>query len=106
DIGNTSGLYARAFFDTLNCHAVTVAPYMGHDSVTPFLSKPGKWVVLLALTSNPGSHDFQLLKLENGRQVYEEVLLKSQEWATPEQLMFVVGATRTGHLQRVCDLAP
>ena len=106
DIGNTSGLYARAFFDKLNCDAVTVAPYMGHDSVKPFLSKPGKWVVLLALTSNPGSADFQLQKLESGRYLFEEVLLKSQEWATMEQLMFVVGATRTQHLQRVRALAP
>lgn len=115
DIGNTSGLYARAFFDPdaagLDFDSVTVAPYMGRDSVTPFLEFPGKWVILLALTSNPGSSDFQQLRItnyESGMEepLFETVLRTAQTWATPDQLMFVVGATQAESLKRVRELAP
>jgi orotidine-5'-phosphate decarboxylase len=105
DIGNTSALYARTFFDTLPFHSVTVAPYMGHDSVQPFLGYPGKWVVLLALTSNPGSADFQRLPAA-GAPLYERVLTAAQAWASPDQLMFVVGATHPATFARVRELAP
>lgn len=110
DIGNTSGLYARAFFDKnssgLDFDSVTVAPYMGADSVTPFLDFPNKWVILLALTSNTGSKDFQNLRLEDNKQLFEEVIRKSQEWATDEQLMYVVGATKADMLAHIRTLAP
>ena len=94
DIGNTSAMYARTFFEELDIDSVTVAPYMGEDSVTPFLSYEGKWVILLALTSNKGSHDFQLTEDANGERLFEKVLKKSQDWATDEQMMYVVGATQ------------
>ncbi|MCD8193347.1 MAG: orotidine-5'-phosphate decarboxylase [Tannerellaceae bacterium] len=94
DIGNTSEMYARSFFDHIKVHAVTVAPYMGEDSVKPFLIYPESWVILLALTSNKGSHDFQFTEDDNGEKLFEKVLRKSQEWATDKQLMFVVGATQ------------
>src|SRR5690606_29163831 len=94
DIGNTAALYAKTFFEYLNFDAVTVAPYMGEDSVKPFLSYEGKWVILLAHTSNPGSQDFQMIESkETGRKLYEEVVIKARQWATPDQLMFVFGAT-------------
>lgn len=94
DIGNTSEMYARSFFDELNIDSVTVAPYMGEDSVKPFLLYPEKWVILLALTSNKGSQDFQLTEDSNGERLFEKVLKKSQEWASDEQMMYVVGATQ------------
>lgn len=94
DIGNTSEMYARSFFDELNIDSVTVAPYMGEDSVKPFLLYPEKWVILLALTSNKGSQDFQLTEDKSGERLFEKVLKKSQEWATDEQIMYVVGATQ------------
>lgn len=94
DIGNTSAMYARAFFEDLDVDALTVAPYMGGDSVTPFLNYKDKWVVLLALTSNKGSHDFQLIEDNNGKRLFEEVLDKSQQWANDEKMMYVVGATQ------------
>ncbi|KAA6346451.1 Orotidine 5'-phosphate decarboxylase [termite gut metagenome] len=94
DIGNTSQMYARSFFDELNMDAVTVAPYMGEDSVKPFLLYPEKWVILLAVTSNKGSQDFQLTKDTNGERLFEKILKKSQEWANDEQMMYVVGATQ------------
>lgn len=94
DIGNTSEMYAASAFEHLKATAVTVAPYMGEDSVTPFLKYPKKWVILLALTSNKGSLDFQQLEDKSGKRLFETVLQKSQEWATDEQLMYVVGATR------------
>lgn len=94
DIGNTSRLYAKAFFEKMDFDSVTVAPYMGVDSVTPFLEFEEKWVILLALTSNVGSMDFQLIKDENGKPLYQTVLEKSQEWGNAENLMYVVGATR------------
>jgi orotidine-5'-phosphate decarboxylase len=108
DIGNTSELYARTFFEYFNFDAVTVAPYMGSDSVNPFLILPQKWVILLALTSNPGSEDFQLMPVAGvpGGLLFEQVLRKSQNWASAEQLMYVVGATRPAYLQRIRELAP
>ena len=94
DIGNTSEMSARSFFDHIKVDAVTVAPYMGEDSVKPFLLYPEAWVILLALTSNKGSHDFQLTEDAQGERLFEKVLRKSQEWATDEQMMYVVGATQ------------
>ena len=94
DIGNTSEMYARSFFDHIKVDAVTVAPYMGEDSVKPFLIYPEAWVILLALTSNKGSHDFQMTEDANGERLFEKVLKKSQEWANDEQMMYVVGATQ------------
>ena len=94
DIGNTSAMYARTFFEELDIDSVTVAPYMGEDSVKPFLIYPEAWVILLALTSNKGSHDFQLTEDANGERLFEKVLKKSQDWATDEQMMYVVGATQ------------
>ncbi|MBA4054792.1 MAG: orotidine-5'-phosphate decarboxylase, partial [Marivirga sp.] len=106
DIGNTSSLYARAFFEKLGFDSITVAPYMGEDSVKPFLYKD-KWVILLAHTSNPGSSDFQLLEsVVTGRKLYEEVMLKSMQWASPDQLMFVVGATQAEKMESIRALAP
>jgi orotidine-5'-phosphate decarboxylase len=107
DIGNTSALYARAFFQQLNFDAITVAPYMGEDSVTPFLQFRDKWVILLAHTSNTGSEDFQLLESKGtNRKLYEEVILKAQTWASPDQLMFVVGATQADKMKEIRALAP
>jgi len=106
DIGNTSNLYAKAFFETLNVDAVTVAPYMGEDSVKPFLGFPGKWVILLALTSNPGSKDFQFLLQENGKPLYEHVMRRAMEWGSAEEMMFVVGATHPEKFQEIRAIAP
>jgi orotidine-5'-phosphate decarboxylase len=107
DIGNTSARYARAFFENLQTDAVTVVPYMGEDSVRPFMHYSEKWVILLALTSNPGNADFQLMESKvSGRKLYEEVLLKATTWAGPEQLMFVVGATQSGELHHIRKLVP
>jgi orotidine-5'-phosphate decarboxylase len=107
DIGNTSALYAKAFFSNMNFDSVTVAPYMGEDSVKPFLKFKDKWVILLAHTSNPGSADFQLTESKiTGKKLYEEVILKSQQWGTPDQLMYVVGATRADKIAEIRSLAP
>ncbi|GMQ28875.1 orotidine-5'-phosphate decarboxylase [Algoriphagus confluentis] len=106
DIGNTSKLYAKAFFETMNFDSVTVAPYMGKDSVTPFLEFENKWVILLALTSNAGSLDFQLIEDQSGKPLYQSVLEKSQEWGSPENLMYVVGATRGELIGEVRKVAP
>ena len=106
DIGNTSKLYAKAFFDTMNFDSITVAPYMGKDSVTPFLEFENKWVILLALTSNAGSLDFQVLEGPSGKPLYQSVLEKSQEWGSPDNLMYVVGATRGELIGEVRKLAP
>ncbi|MBR3123461.1 MAG: orotidine-5'-phosphate decarboxylase [Prevotella sp.] len=106
DIGNTSKMYARTFFDEYDVDMLTVAPYMGEDSVTPFLEYDGKWVALLALTSNKGSLDFQLTKDENGERLFEKVMRKAQEWSTPQNMMFVVGATRGEMFKDVRRLAP
>jgi orotidine-5'-phosphate decarboxylase len=105
DIGNTSTYYAKTFFDHMNADALTVAPYMGSDSVLPFLQFKNKWVVLLALTSNEGAKDFQL-SAANGKSLFEHVLEKSQEWGSPQNLMYVVGATRAEDIARVRSCAP
>jgi len=94
DIGNTSAMYARSFFEEMGVDALTVAPYMGNDSVSPFLKYADKWVVLLALTSNAGSHDFQLTADADGQRLFERVLETSKQWGTDEQMMYVVGATQ------------
>ncbi|GHS97538.1 orotidine 5'-phosphate decarboxylase [Bacteroidia bacterium] len=106
DIGNTSEMYARAIFDYADYDAVTVAPYMGEDSVTPFLVYPGKWVILLALTSNKGSQDFQLTTDAHGERLFEKVLKKSQEWASDEQMMYVVGATQGKSVEDIRKIVP
>ena len=105
DIGNTSKQYAEAFFNKLACDAITVAPYMGEDSVTPFLEYTGKWVILLILTSNKGSRDFQTLDFD-GEKLYETVLERSLLWGSPENLMFVVGATHPEDFLNIRNLAP
>ncbi|MEX2230560.1 MAG: orotidine-5'-phosphate decarboxylase [Cyclobacteriaceae bacterium] len=107
DIGNTAALYAKTFFRYLNFDALTVAPYMGEDSVKPFLEYKDKWVILLAHTSNPGSADFQLMESKKtGRKLYEEVVIRASEWASADQLMFVVGATQAEKLSAIRKLAP
>lgn len=106
DIGNTSSLYAKAFFETLNFDAVTVAPYMGEDSVKPFLEFENKWVILLALTSNKGSYDFQFAPQEQGEPLYKKVMKKAQQWGTPENLMFVIGATHPEKFEEIRRIAP
>ena len=106
DIGNTSAMYARCFFEDGRVDAVTVAPYMGEDSVTPFLGYDGKWVILLALTSNKGSHDFQLTADTEGERLFEKVLRKSQEWADADQMMYVVGATQGKAFEDIRKIVP
>lgn len=106
DIGNTSAMYARTFFEEYDVDALTVAPYMGEDSVGPFLEYEGKWVILLALTSNPGSKDFQLFSDSQGQRLFEQVITKSQQWAGPEKMMYVVGATRGEKFKDIRRLAP
>ncbi|CCY64193.1 orotidine 5'-phosphate decarboxylase [Prevotella sp. CAG:1124] len=106
DIGNTSAMYARTFFDGYDIDALTVAPYMGEDSVTPFLEYENKWVILLALTSNKGSHDFQLTTDQDGERLFEKVIRKSQAWGTPNNMMYVVGATQGKMFQDIRMLAP
>jgi orotidine-5'-phosphate decarboxylase len=106
DIGNTSALYAKAFFTQLNFDSITVAPYMGEDSVKPFLTFDNKWVILLVHTSNPGSEDFQLLETRDGKFLYEEVIFASQQWATPDTMMYVVGATHADKIAAIRSLAP
>lgn len=106
DIGNTSALYARSFFEYMNVDAVTVAPYMGEDSVSPFLGYPGKWVILLALTSNKGSHDFQLTEDKDGNRLFEKVIRTSQKWAGKDEMMYVVGATQGKMFSDIRALAP
>lgn len=105
DIGNTSQLYARSFFETLDIDAVTVAPYMGEDSVKPFLY-PDKWVILLALTSNKGSQDFQFTIDKNGEYLFEKVLKVSQKWANENQMMYVVGATQAQMIETIRKYVP
>ena len=106
DIGNTSQLYARSFFEHLDVDAITVAPYMGEDSVSPFLGYAGKWVILLALTSNKGSGDFQLIRNEEGTPLFESVIKKSSEWAGPDEMMYVVGATQGRMFEDIRRVAP
>ncbi len=106
DIGNTSAMYARTFFEETDVDALTIAPYMGEDSVTPFLGYAGKWVILLALTSNKGSHDFQLTDDACGEKLFERVLRKSQQWGNDEQMMYVVGATQGRMFEDIRRIAP
>jgi len=107
DIGNTSSMYARTFFGNMDFDSVTVAPYMGEDSVTPFLAYEGKWVTLLALTSNKGANDFQLMKDKaTGDRLYEKVLKTSQNWGTDENMMYVIGATKAEMLTDVRAIVP
>ncbi|MCH5328777.1 MAG: orotidine-5'-phosphate decarboxylase [Coprobacter sp.] len=106
DIGNTSEMYARSFFEHLDIDSVTVAPYMGEDSVKPFLVYPGKWVIVLGLTSNKGSQDFQLTADANGERLFERVLRRAQEWGSEDQMMFVVGATQGRLFEDVRRIVP
>ncbi len=106
DIGNTSAMYARGMFEEMNVDALTVAPYMGEDSVTPFLQYPDKWVILLALTSNKGSHDFQLTEDNHGERLFEKVLRVSRQWADADRMMYVVGATQGRLLEDIRRVAP
>jgi orotidine-5'-phosphate decarboxylase len=106
DIGNSSRMYARAFFEEMNFDAVTVAPYMGSDSVMPFLEYADKWTILLALTSNKGSQDFQMIRDRNGMALHERVIRTAMEWSTPSNLMFVIGATHPDMLSDVREIAP
>ncbi len=110
DIGNTSSQYAKAFFETLPFDAITVAPYMGEDSIRPFLEYPGKWTILLGLTSNPGSKDFEQLKVHNDNSpsiyLYEKVLLQACKWGNENNLMFVTGATKAGILKDIRTIIP
>ncbi len=105
DIGNTSKMYAKTFFENLDFDAVTVAPYMGKDSVAPFLEFNEKWVIILGLTSNEGSSDFQYTTDQSGRTLYEKVITTSQNWGNPDNLMYVVGATHAETFAQIRDLA-
>lgn len=106
DIGNTSKMYARTFFEEYDVDALTVAPYMGEDSVTPFLGYDGKWVILLALTSNKGSNDFQLTTDTEGERLFEKVIRKSQQWGNIDNMMYVVGATQSKMFEDIRKVAP
>ena len=107
DIGNTSAMYARTFFGNMDFDSVTVAPYMGEDSVTPFLTYEGKWVTLLALTSNKGAYDFQFMKdADTGERLFEKVLKTSLKWGTDENMMYVVGATKAEMLSDIRSIIP
>ena len=106
DIGNTSAMYAKTFFDEYKVDALTVAPYMGEDSISPFLEYSEKWVIVLALTSNKGSHDFQLTEDTQGQRLFEKVICKTQQWGTTENMMYVVGATQGEMFKNIRDVAP
>ena len=106
DIGNTSAMYARTFFDEYDIDALTVAPYMGEDSVVPFLNYKDKWVILLALTSNKGSHDFQMTTDTDGERLFEKVLRTSQQWGNEDNMMYVVGATQGEMFKDIRKVAP
>lgn len=106
DIGNTSRMYARSFFETLDVDALTIAPYMGEDSITPFLEYDGKWVIVLALTSNKGSRDFQFIEDQQGTPLFEHVLNKTQQWADAGKMMYVVGATQGEMFKRIREIIP
>ena len=105
DIGNTSKKYAQAYFDQLDFDAITLSPYMGQDSISPYLEYENRWVILLTLTSNPGSQDFQMLGTTDSAKVFEKVLEKGLTWGSPENTMFVVGATQGQQIERVRSLA-
>jgi orotidine-5'-phosphate decarboxylase len=108
DIGNTSSYYAKAFFETIPFDAITVAPYMGEDSIRPFLEYENKWTIVLGLTSNPGAKDFEMLKLQGEKEwhVYEQVLQTVSKWGNPEKLMFVTGATQATALKEIRKIVP
>jgi len=106
DIGNTSRMYANTYFKTLDCDAITLSPYMGYDSISPFLEVEGKWAVLLALTSNEGSKDFQQLELTGEKQLFEQVITTSAGWGTVNNTMYVVGATKADKLTHIRKLIP
>ena len=106
DIGNTARMYAKTFFETFDFDAVTIAPYMGRDSIEPFLDFAGKWVILLALTSNRGSQDFQFERGSDGLKLYERVVTTSMKWAGADQLMYVVGATQDAYISQLRELCP
>jgi orotidine-5'-phosphate decarboxylase len=106
DIGNSSRKYAETFFDHLSCDAVTISPYMGMDSVQPFLQYPGKWVILLALTSNPGADDFQVAVTRQQERLFEMVLRKSKQWGNPNNMMYVIGGTKALYLFKVREIVP
>ena len=106
DIGNTSTYYAKTFFEYLNCDSVTIAPYMGEDSVTPFLEFKDKWAIVLALTSNKGALDFQTIQNQEGKELFKSVLEKTASWGTPENMMYVVGATRAEQIGEVRKIVP
>jgi orotidine-5'-phosphate decarboxylase len=106
DIGNTSSQYAKAFFETLKFDAITVAPYMGEDSIRPFLEYEDKWTIVLGLTSNKGAADFEMQKFVDGTTLYENVLSKVSSWGTKDNLMFVVGATQASELTNIRSIVP
>lgn len=106
DIGNTSKMYAQAFFERMDFDAITIAPYMGEDSVKPFLQFPGKYVILLALTSNPSAADFQYFSSGDHKTLFSEVISKSKNWGDPENMMYVVGATKASMLVPIRELVP
>ena len=106
DIGNTSAMYGRALLDNADFDAVTAAPYMGSDSVKPFLGKPGKWVILLALTSNPGAADFQLARMADGKPLWKKVMETSMDWASENEMMYVAGATKAEYFRQIRETAP
>ncbi len=106
DIGNTSSQYAKAFFETMNFDAITIAPYMGEDSVRPFLEYEGKWAIVLGLTSNKGAADFEMQPFSDGERLYEKVLQTVSEWGTDENLMFVTGATQASELENIRSIIP
>jgi orotidine-5'-phosphate decarboxylase len=107
DIGNTTAMYAKAFFEKMNFDAMTVAPYMGEDSVKPYLAYDGKWVIILALTSNKGASDFQyIINKDTGQRLFEEVILTSKNWGNDQNMMYVVGATKAEELARIRNIIP
>lgn len=106
DIGNTSDMYAEAFFNQASCDAVTLSPYMGRDTVDSFLKYDGKWAVILGLTSNPSASDFEMQKLESGKYLYEQVLETSSQWGSDENTMYVVGATKAQMLEGIREIIP
>lgn len=106
DIGNTSAMYAKTFFETYNFDSVTIAPYMGSDSVQPFLNQEGKWAIVLALTSNQGAYDFQFEELKSGEKLFEKVLKRTSQWGSDENMMYVVGATKAESLAEIRKIIP
>ena len=106
DIGNTADQYAKAFFEDLNFDAITLSPYMGIDSISPFLEYSNKWVIILGLTSNTGSQDFQLTKTSDGKYFFEQVLEKASRWGNPDKVMFVIGATHPTYFEKVRKIVP